>query len=537
MRAEPVFGRPGPLRYLALLFVAVALLLPGQFDLPPSDRDEARFAQASKQMLESGDYLRISFQDEARLKKPAGIYWLQAGSASLFGGVDAPIWAYRLPALLGAALAAALSAWALKALIGWRAAALAGMMIALTPLLQVEARIAKTDAMLLAVIALSMGALARLMIRGAAASRGVWALFWGALGAGVLLKGPIVFLPALGAAAWVTVTERSALRLRALKPLQGLGLMLLIAAPWFIAITIETEGAFWRESLLKDMLSKVASGREAHGAPPGTYLASLLGTFWPWAALLPLALAAAWRRRGEMETAFLLGWIIPCWLVFELTPTKLPHYVLPVWPALAGLAALELAGPAPGVLWRRIVTGLWAIPAVGLTLGAALALPVIEGRVSWLAILLALGGGAMLAGAGLALWRWRMERFAAFSMGGAALLYAAIFGLVLPGLDRAFVAPRLQEARLETGCAGPVALAGFAEPSAVFLLGTETLLTDGDGAAAALADGRAGLAIIEDRARGGFDPGAARAVGVVEGFNYSKGDPVRLTLFAPPSCG
>src|SRR3972149_12233264 len=66
----------------AMFLVAFCLIafLPGFFQIPPIDRDEARFAQATKQMVESGDYVDIRFQNEVRYKKPVGIYWLQAAA-------------------------------------------------------------------------------------------------------------------------------------------------------------------------------------------------------------------------------------------------------------------------------------------------------------------------------------------------------------------------------------------------------------------------------------------------------------------------
>ena len=82
---------------LVLALLAAAVLI-GHQTVPPMDRDEARFAQASKQMLASGDYVTVRFQDELRAKKPAGIYWLQSFSAGLLGADD--IAAYRLPSLL-----------------------------------------------------------------------------------------------------------------------------------------------------------------------------------------------------------------------------------------------------------------------------------------------------------------------------------------------------------------------------------------------------------------------------------------------------
>src|SRR5437588_1758554 len=99
--------------FALLAGLCLLLYLPGVAAIPPLDRDEARFAQATRQMLETGDFLRIRFQDEARNKKPAGIYWLQAAAVSAFSTPSAiAIWPYRLPSLLGA-MAAVLLTFAL----------------------------------------------------------------------------------------------------------------------------------------------------------------------------------------------------------------------------------------------------------------------------------------------------------------------------------------------------------------------------------------------------------------------------------------
>src|SRR5438132_3787453 len=96
--------------YALLVGLCLFLYLPGISAIPPLDRDEARFAQATRQMLETGDFLRIRFQDEGRNKKPAGIHWLQAAAVSAFTGpASTAIWPYRLPSLLGAIAAVLLT--------------------------------------------------------------------------------------------------------------------------------------------------------------------------------------------------------------------------------------------------------------------------------------------------------------------------------------------------------------------------------------------------------------------------------------------
>src|SRR6202171_5498895 len=131
-----------------LTLCGLLLFLPGFFNIPPIDRDEARFAQATKQMIETGDYVDIRFQDEVRYKKPVGIYWMQAAvvkTASAFGLPEAltTIWLYRIPSLIGATGAVLLTYWCALAFLTRRGAMLAALMMAGSILLGVEARLAK----------------------------------------------------------------------------------------------------------------------------------------------------------------------------------------------------------------------------------------------------------------------------------------------------------------------------------------------------------------------------------------------------------
>src|SRR5437762_5226752 len=126
-------GWRGPALAALIAFLAG---LPGVLAVQPLDRDESRFAQATAQMLESHDFVVIRYQDEPRFKKPVGIHWLQAASVSLVSSPEArEIWAYRIPSLLGAMLAAAACAWGAAAFFGQPAGLLAGAMLGATFLL------------------------------------------------------------------------------------------------------------------------------------------------------------------------------------------------------------------------------------------------------------------------------------------------------------------------------------------------------------------------------------------------------------------
>src|SRR5476651_1978198 len=190
----------------ASLLIALSLIsfLPGFFQIPPIDRDEARFAQATKQMVERGEYVDIRFQDEVRYKKPVGIYWLQvaavkAGEALGIPNARTTIWLYRLPSLFGAIGAVLLTYWAALAFVARRCALVAALMMASSILLGVEARLAKTDAMLLLTSVAAMGAMARIYLtsRRAPDAPADWktpAILWTALAGGILLKGPLILM-------------------------------------------------------------------------------------------------------------------------------------------------------------------------------------------------------------------------------------------------------------------------------------------------------------------------------------------------------
>ncbi|MDZ4322078.1 MAG: phospholipid carrier-dependent glycosyltransferase, partial [Phenylobacterium sp.] len=187
-----IAGWRGPL--LAAL-VALFAGLPALMLLPPLDRDESRYAQATSQMLETGDFVDIRFQDDPRWKKPVGIYWMQAVAVAVTSSVEnRDIAPYRIPSILGAMLAAAACAWAGAAMFGQRAGFLAGAILGASFLLSTEAGIAKTDAMLCGAVTLAMAGLARIYLAARAGEvpiRPHKLMFWLGLGLSILIKGPI----------------------------------------------------------------------------------------------------------------------------------------------------------------------------------------------------------------------------------------------------------------------------------------------------------------------------------------------------------
>ncbi|MEP6567463.1 MAG: glycosyltransferase family 39 protein, partial [Mesorhizobium sp.] len=253
--------------YILLFLFSLVMTVSGLASMPPIDRDEPRFVQATKQMVETGDYVDIRFQDASRYQKPIGIYWLQSAAVALSGeGAAAPIWVYRLVSALGIAIAVVGIAWTGANLFGANAGIAAGLMMAAIFATAFEGRDAKTDAMLLACCVLAQGALAQIYLASRrdqpVAGHLPW-IFWIAQGAAILIKGPIA--PLLSALTIVTLVafERDWRWLSKLKAGRGLALVALIVLPWIALITWKSNGAFLQQAVGKDMIGKVASGEES----------------------------------------------------------------------------------------------------------------------------------------------------------------------------------------------------------------------------------------------------------------------------------
>src|SRR5437588_476465 len=252
---------------------------------------------------------------------------------------------YRIPSLIGAIGAVLLTYLAALAFVTRRGAFLAGLMIATCVLLNIEARLAKTDAVLLMCCVAAMGVMARAYLTQSTGRDIPWShalVLWTALAGGILLKGPLILLVAGLAALALCIADRSARWLVRLRPLVGILWILLLVLPWFVAIMGRAGDSFLADSVGQDLFAKIFKGQETHGAPPGYYLLLFWVTFWPAAPLAAVAAPAVWRHRREPGLRFLLAWLVPCWLVFELVVTKLPHYVLPLYPAIAILIAREI---------------------------------------------------------------------------------------------------------------------------------------------------------------------------------------------------
>jgi 4-amino-4-deoxy-L-arabinose transferase-like glycosyltransferase len=395
-----------------------------------------------------------------------------------------------------------------------------------------------------------MGALARVYLpeqrarlEAAAGTLAAWslpAIFWSALALGVLLKGPLIIMVVGAAALVLSIIDRRADWLMALKPVIGVIWFAALVLPWFIAIIGRADDAFLAQSVGHDLLPKLYSNQESHGAPPGTYLLLFWLMFFPGSMLAGLATPAVWAARREPGAKFLLAWLVPSWLMLELVVTKLPHYVLPLFPAIAILIA--------GIMEARMLSrNRWLKPAVAwwfifpLLLGiAGVACLIVVGHqlglVAW-----ALAGAAVVLG----LVAWRLyevdgaEPSLLRAVAASVLIGSALFGVVIPSLETVFPSPALARILRDSGCPRPVMAAsvGYHEPSLVFLAGTATRLADAANAAEFLAGGECRFAFIEARQEREF-AAQAEAIGLryspgprIEAFNLSNGQTITMAVY------
>ncbi len=367
------------------------------------------------------------------------------------------------------------------------------------------------------------------------AGRATKLLFWLAIALAILDKGPVGPGIALATGVALAIWDRGAPWAKSLGWVWGLILTLAIVGPWAVAITVKTDGAFWAGAL--------GGGDNGHWALPGYHTLLALVLFFPATAFLPAMRIESWRARASTGVRFALAWLVPSWLLFELLPNKLPHYVLPLYGALAWLASFALTRPLGD--WSR-----WAGVALSLAAGVGLA-------ALFVTLAVVYGGPASLAAAAVTdvlviataaaaaaalVTRRGLAALAAAGAGGVAA-HATAVAAVLPSLTPVWTSQAIVAGLDRTGLdprggltPGPVTVVGYSEPSLVFLLGTDTVTSeDVADAGQAIAEGRP--AVIELARVAAFqgelaaEHVKATPVALARGFDYADARWVSVIIY------
>lgn len=337
-----------PPKYAMLFFACVAFHMIGTWSVPLIDRDEPRFAEASREMIERGDYIVPHFNNQLRLDKPPLAYWAQIASFRIFGEND---FAARFPSAIAAALVAmSILAWGKKIggdRVGWWAA------IIFTLSLQtfIHAKAAVADMWLVLFVTTAHWAGWEII-----ANREVqqakwkpWFVFYISLALGFLAKGPIAWTPLLTLAA-LKFFSRDVQLAKSFNFVRGVLLMLIIVGLWGIPALIQTQGEFLRIGIGRHVIGRSIGAMEGHGANSlGVYVlllpfyfVTVFASFFPWSIKLPTLAKKLWRDRDGVDLYLLCG-VGVIFVIFTLIKTKLPHYTLPAFPLLALLAARHIA--------------------------------------------------------------------------------------------------------------------------------------------------------------------------------------------------
>ncbi len=474
------------------------------------DETEPIFAETSRQMWVTGDWITPVFNGIERFDKPPLIYWLQAWAYSLLGLNE---WAVRMPSALAATvqvMGGTLTLWRFggsSVRVQWRdpqrlwAAGLGGTLLATTPLTMIWGRTGVSDMVLVACISSAMWAFFWAYAGSSAWERRLGYLgFYLGLGLGTLAKGPVaVVLPGLSVGLFLLGQgwDQALKGVRQMPWVPGSVLVMAITVPWYVAV-IERHGwAYVQDFFGYHNLARFTQVVNNHAAPWYFYTLVILVGFFPYSVWLPLAIGRLkpWRRDDwpRIPPSRQLGLFSICWLVavfgfFSVAVTKLPSYLLPLMPAAAVIVALEWSGQMVTPQKGRIpasdwITGLAQAGLFGLVallgwrlpdwLGPDDAAPQLADLITTSGIPLGCLGGWGLAGLGVSWvlakhwirWLWLPTVL------GSVVLVGILFSSAIFVLNDARQVPLKQLAlnlQAQIGDQTPIVMVGMFKPSLVF---------------------------------------------------------------------
>jgi 4-amino-4-deoxy-L-arabinose transferase-like glycosyltransferase len=386
----------------SILVLGLVLLLAGNWIMPITDRDEARFAEASREMLQRGDYILPWFNGRWRFDKPILIYWCQSASYRLLG-VNG--FAARLPsALFTTATALLLVRWGRK-IADAKTAFLASAMFLTALHVAIIGRIATADMAMVFFVTLAVWSGWELTRPENPARKAWWCIFYVALALGFLTKGPVAWLPFAGMVLGRALRKDS-FYLPWPATVAGWILTLALVASWGIPALEQSHGQFWAVGMGEHVFHRTIAVSDAHGLKGMSgyllelplYFLTFLVSFLPWTtrkpeevepwlkqknpllALIlrvlffllhvPLKIRRWWpQRRRDVVGWYLLVQALVVFVVFSLVKTKLPHYTMPAFPCLALWLALQLRADAQAFAWFQWRFAVMAVLILAVMLG------------------------------------------------------------------------------------------------------------------------------------------------------------------------
>lgn len=528
-------------------------------------------------MLEAPDWhgwLVPKIQDRPRLNKPPLIYWLQAGSASIFtkrwevdgktASARDAIWMYRVPSLV-AAVVIVFVVWRWGcAMYDSRVATLAAAILAVCPVMAWESKQARADMVMVAATTFSLWALWKLWNTRTRA-RSQWPTLlalWLAVGVGVMVKGPVPMLIVVMAAIALAVLARDWKWLGRLHLWFGVLIAALMLVPWIYLVAREVGLDRYREIVWNETIGRSVEPKEGHWGPPGYHLVLMIVTFFPGSLLVVFAVKRAWQigmsteravgagivrqvlhavrsaRAARPAECFLLSVLVPGWLMFELIGTKLPHYTMPLYPPLALLCARAVLAGGAGHLsglwsaWGTLGVRAWSAVAVAFVAATGIVASLTETRV--LGQLILVGAFFFVA---LIVYIRAMHRAISFRnivrvqlLGVlSAMVAASLIALSFPMFDALRISARIGQIirQRDPAFTRPIALVGYLEDSLIFETRGKAVRLE-NGTESWLQGNPTGLLVLDPSLAP--PPSGWVNIASVTGFNYSKGKNVTVLV-------
>jgi len=512
------------------------------------DRDEPRYARATVEMVESGNYVVPSFNGKMWPDKPVLLYWLMSVPVRLLGPTE---FACRFFGAVGTALTCLLTYFCGRRLLGTKAALWAMVILASTLLILVVGGSATSDPVLLPFLVAVM----MLFVQSGSAGMGLsQAVVMGiAFGLGMLAKGPIGLMPvpAIVVTLWVCRKSRTNLRRDVWMLVVSLAIGFLIFLPWAIAANNATNGEFLRVFIGRHVIGRALKPMEHHGGDFLLYLPYYLPVvivgFFPWSLHLPGALSAVAGGRigGKYGRILLFSWIGPAFIIMSLAATKLPHYILFIWPALA----LAVAGTIVASQQNRLIErdkiwlrrGVWFFGPLAMTTALGLMVG------PWFLKIPGLRWSGMAAGmvlSAMTLIAIRQQRADRPHASAVTLLVCmlileipVLFGL-LPAVEKVKISPAIAQAvNAKTPQDTPVATYKYGEPTLNFYVGRyiNPLHSEEDVVTWAKQSTPGVLVIpgrVLDKIRKHYGELPLDKIASRNGFNYSKGKALEVLAMA-----
>lgn len=314
-----------PVQIIVLIILAYIFLFHGIGNYSLKEPDEGRYAEIPREMNALHDYTVPHLNNARYFEKPPLLYWAVAFSFKLFGTNE---WAFRFPNALAAFFCVAFLYFFIGRWFTWKMAFLSSIVLLTSFGFFSLARVVTTDMLFTCCLFLSL-----LFFCGFYREKKSYLmyLFYITAGAATLAKGPVAPILLGGTIFTFLLSEHNFRFIREMRPIKGALLYLIVTLPWIIAISLR-EKEFLYFFFMDQHILRFLTSKHKRSGPVYYFIPVLLGGMFPWSIFIPRAISHIWKVK---ELRLMLIWSCLVFAFFSISGSKLPPYILPIFPSLA----------------------------------------------------------------------------------------------------------------------------------------------------------------------------------------------------------